>query len=42
MIIHDNDGDDGDDAVSYHNDLHPQPFRLSEERFNNRCNYKMV
>jgi len=47
MIIHDNDGDDddgddGDDTVSYHNDLQPQPFRLSEEPFNNSCNYKMV
>jgi len=39
MIIHDNDGDD---TVSYDNYLQPQPFRLSEEPFNDGCNYKMV
>jgi hypothetical protein len=44
MIIHDGDDsdDDDDDTVTYHNNLKPQPFRLSEEAFNNSCNYRMV
>ena len=48
MIIHDDDGvndddDDGDDdTLSYRNDFQPQPFRLSEEPFNDSCKYKMV
>jgi hypothetical protein len=46
MIVHDDDDDgDGeydDNTVTYHNDLKPQPFRLSAEAFNHSCNNKML